>query len=378
MGENRKRYVTVFPECEQVHLKKDVGMLPYSLGACCGYDFSLVCYEHPSFSEADIQKYHIRFVPRKRGDILDFSGYLWKHGKEIDILNLYHMSSRRNAVWIQIYKLVNPRGKVHLKLDADYRMLDVVDMKPKSMPGKLKIHTLCTMVDLYTAESTHMQRLLSEEWHLDIKVIPNGVFRETPIAPVSSSEKQNVFLTVGRLGTEQKATGDLLSAFQRIKDQTNWQLWLVGPVEDSFRDTIDVYFHANPELKDRVKFFGNISDAEQLTTIYRQAKVFVLPSKWESFALVILEALECGNYLILSDQIPSAADVGRNGKYASVVPVSDIEKLAQAMLDAAAQTVSNEELEERTRWVQERFMWEKIVPQLDEMIKRLYGVGDEK
>lgn len=376
MGDRKKRYVTVFPECEQVHLKKDVGMLPYSLGTHCGYDFSLVCYEHPSFSEADIQKYHIHFVPRKRGDILDFSGYLWKHGKEIDILNLYHMSSRRNAVWIQIYKLVNSRGKVHLKLDADYRMLDVVDMKPQGIPGRLKVHTLCTMVDLYTAESTYMQKLLAEKWHLDIKIIPNGIFRECAMSPVDRSEKQDVFLTVGRLGTEQKATEDLLSAFERIKNQTDWQLWLVGPVEDSFRDTIEAYFHANPELKNRVKFFGSISDADQLTQIYRQAKVFVLPSKWESFAIVLLEALECGDYLILSDQIPSAADVGRNGKYASVVPVGDIDRLAQTMLDAAAQTASNEELAERTRWMQEHFMWEKIVPQLDEMIKNLYRVGN--
>ena len=36
-------YVTIFPECEKVHLKKDVGMLPYSMGKYVGYNFQIIC-----------------------------------------------------------------------------------------------------------------------------------------------------------------------------------------------------------------------------------------------------------------------------------------------------------------------------------------------
>ena len=118
-------YVTIFPECEKVHLKKDVGMLPYSMGKYVGYNFQIICYDNGNFEKSDLDSYHIECIKKRKGAVLDFAVYIIQHAKNIDILNVYHITSDRNAYWCFLYKLFNPKGKIHIKLDADYRMLSI-------------------------------------------------------------------------------------------------------------------------------------------------------------------------------------------------------------------------------------------------------------
>lgn len=361
MTNNRKRYVTIFPEFERVHLKKDVAMLPYSLSKYEDYDFNIVCYKNSEFSKFEVEKFNLVFAKRKNNVSRDFAKYLLINGKKIDILNLYHLSSSRNAFWIIIYKMVNPKGKVHIKLDADYRMLDIIDMYPKSLKGKFRAYIFRKKVDLYTVESVKMKELLHMQFDIEMKLLPNGIFREEEIQPVRTEEKERIFLTVGRLGTEQKATKDLLEAFALIADQIEWKLWLVGNIENEFNEYINRYFQKYEYLKERVIFFGNIDNSDDLTKIYRRASVFVLPSKWEGFALVLLEALECGDYLILSDQVPSSWDISNNGQFASIVPYHDVGKLSNAMLSSITKNASFEELKKRRVWIEENFTWKSIV-----------------
>ena len=365
------KYVTIFPECEPVHLKKDVGMLPYSLGKYCGYDFSIVCYENTFFNSEEKEKFHLITLPKSNNDKKDFSKYILKHAKEIDILNIYHITSNRNLYWILIYKFLNPNGKIHLKLDADYRMIDMIDPTPNSLRGKLKMSILRNKVDLYTVESEAMKDILEEKWQLKMKVVPNGIFRLDDIDPTQVEDKKDIFLTVGRLGTEQKATEDLLSAFELIKEKTDWELILAGSIEDSFTDYKEKFFMSNPDLKERVIFTGNITDANQLTHLYKKAKIFVLPSKWESFALVLMEALECGDYLVVSNRVPSVSDIGRNGMYADTTEFGNVNSLAEAMLRATKRETSNAEMKEMYYWIHENFTWQLIIKKLDQFLKSL-------
>lgn len=362
-------YVTVFPECCSIHLKKDVGMLPYSLGKYQNYESSILCYDNGDISASEKEKFHVSFIPQKHGEHRDFGMYLLRHARQIDVLNLYHITSRRNLPWILLYKLGNPKGKVHIKLDADMRMLDLVDMQPKSLKGKLKVWILRTLVDLYTVETTQMQQVLEKAWGLQIKLMPNGLFLDEQTYQQRFPEAKDAFLTVGRLGTEQKATEVLLEAFRQIASETTWQLWLAGPVEPSFENNIRAFFEENAHLTNRVRFLGNIADPAQLAEIYGQAKVFVLPSRWESFGLVLTEALERGEYLVVSDQIPSAGDVGAHGKYCTVVPTDNPPALAAAMLQAAKMPIDMNIRKERSQWVLENFTWEQIVKKLDAYLK---------
>lgn len=371
-SKNNLRYTTIFPECEPVHLKKDVGMLPYSLGKYKNYDYKIVCFQNKKFTNKEIKKFHIDFIKHKKG-VQGFVKYLLLHGRKIDILNLYHISSVQNIFMIIAYKCVNPNGKIHLKLDADYRMINLVDMDPNNFLGKIRVDIFKKKVDLYTIESKKIKSILEKKWKIKMKLIPNGIFREEHINPVLFEEKKKVFLTVGRLGTEQKATEDLVDAFKLISQKTNWDLWLVGSIEPSFKIYLKNMLENHPYLKKRIKIWGYIRDAEKLTELYRQASVFVLPSKYEGFAIALIEALECGEYLIVSDMVPSVDDIGKNGIYASVTPVHQVNKLADKMLESTFKEISNDILKERNTWIMENFTWKVIVDSLDNELQKLFN-----
>ena len=57
--------------------------------------------------------------------------------------------------------------------------------------------------------------------------------------------RKNIILTVGNLGTYEKATDVLLEAFAMYavrSKNTDWSLRLIGTVDESFRDCIVDYY----------------------------------------------------------------------------------------------------------------------------------------
>ena len=54
-------------------------------------------------------------------------------------------------------------------------------------------------------------------------------------------------------------------------------------------------------VEDKVKFLGRVNDKE-LDEIYSLSDFFVLFSSWESFGIVIVEAMNAGNPIIVSDR----------------------------------------------------------------------------
>lgn len=61
-------------------------------------------------------------------------------------------------------------------------------------------------------------------------------------------------MTVARLGTKQKATDILLQGFAKTADMHNWNLKLIGTIDDNFRKYITSFFVQYPNLKERIQF----------------------------------------------------------------------------------------------------------------------------
>lgn len=371
---NNRSYVTIFPELTSVHLQKDVGMLPYSMKKFFSYQTKIVCYENDSsISESDIKKYNIVFIPKVKGDIYDFAKYLFQHANEIDFLNLYHITSRRNLFWILIYHFINKKGKVHLKLDADYRILSDFEMYPNKFKQKIKNYLIRKYTALFTVESEMIKKKLSQQWKMDIKLLPNGFYDDTGLKNISvgACDKENIFLTVGRIGTYQKATEILLEAFALIADNLEYKLLLIGPIENGFEKYIDDYYYKYPKLKEKVIFTGNISDKHILNEYYKKSKFFVLPSRYESFGLVLIEALRFGAYFILSNQIPVVNELTNDGRFGTTFKVDDIHQLALKMKEAIAIKFSDEQISQEIDWAYDNFSWDKISSILDGYLRDL-------
>ena len=163
--------------------------------------------------------------------------------------------------------------------------------------------------------------------------MPNG-FDEELLKSFSLEEKEfknkeNIFITVGRLGTPQKNTEMILEALNKVK-MKDWKFYLIGPIEEPLKKNIDEFYRLNPEKRESVIFLGPIYNKKALWEYYNRAKVFVFTSRWESYGLVLNEANRFRNY-ILSTPVGAYYDITDNEKYGRSLKQEDSNYLAQQM-----------------------------------------------
>ena len=118
-----KTFVTIFTQCENVHLTKDLGQIPYFMHAKYGYQSQIVTYNNSkSYTnlDAEVQGLSINFITnRGKVSFLDKAvlSYIYKNARKTDVLNLFHFS-KQSFVYGLLYKLLNPKGFLFLKIDG--------------------------------------------------------------------------------------------------------------------------------------------------------------------------------------------------------------------------------------------------------------------
>jgi glycosyltransferase involved in cell wall biosynthesis len=140
------------------------------------------------------------------------------------------------------------------------------------------------------------------------------------------------FVFVGRV-TPVKGPDVLLKAFTQIAAQApDWDLLMVG--DGPMRAECEALVPA--DLKHRVKWAGFVADQRVVSALYRASHVFVLPSTYEPWALVVNEAAAAGLPLITTDVVGASAELVRDGENGRRVPPGQVQPLADALLEAAA------------------------------------------
>ncbi|MBE5869602.1 MAG: glycosyltransferase family 4 protein [Lachnospiraceae bacterium] len=353
------RFVTLFTRTENIHLLKDVGLIPYYLHRRCGVDASIATYQNSDsypYLDSEVKGLRLEFFPKsKLGKLWDGLCYLAKEGKHIDVLNLYHLNLS-SFVWSIWFRLFCPKGKIFLKLDMDH-----FDLEKLKKPGPVcwvKKRTV-DMAHLVTVESTWMKEQVEPILKREIVYLPNGAWQPPKAQEIN---KEKIILTVGRLGTEQKATEILLEAFARAGLDKEWKLILAGSVEPEFEEAKKRFFAQHPELADRIIFTGLVGKAE-LEDLYRKAVVFALPSRWESFGIVLAEALFEGCYLVGSDCIPPLNDLIGDGRFGCAVKTGDAEDLSDAFKRICGEDYlfDRERAKEAITFAEQHFEWETII-----------------
>jgi glycosyltransferase involved in cell wall biosynthesis len=139
-------------------------------------------------------------------------------------------------------------------------------------------------------------------------------------------------LFVGHI-TARKGVDTLIEAFRiLIVDYgiKNLILDLAGETnrDPAFFREIERYCEATG-INDRVCFYGRLG-REMLEELYSRADIFVFPSLWESFGMVLVEAMSYSLPIVATDvgAIPYLVKDGQNG---FLVSINNPEKLAQAV-----------------------------------------------
>ncbi|MBQ7577098.1 MAG: glycosyltransferase family 4 protein [Synergistaceae bacterium] len=310
------------------HIIKDHGLLTWGMHEYYNYNSFFATYKNDDYPNLKyLPGVKMEFIPKKSGNWLkDSCSWLRKNAKRIDVLFIYHLR-RVTLSQALIYKIFNPRGKIYLKLDGWPLPREMSFFMRKLMQLEIK---LCDCVSTEFRENTE---ILSRSWKKKIIPVANPVNPNEIQDFKNFSQRQNIILTVGRLGTYQKATEILLESFARISAQIpNWTLKLAGYIAENL-NIADDFYAKYPDLRERVIFTGEIRDREQLINFYRDAKIFAFPSRFESFGIALTEAMSQGCFAVVSD-IQSSRNLTENFKFALSSKVDDIDGLAKNLLYA--------------------------------------------
>lgn len=361
-----KRFLTIFPSAMNVHLIKDVGMIPYVLKKELNYSSTLLCYnnDHYDYLAKEVKGLEVIFLKKIFGNqLFDVLYFLLFNSRKYDVIQVYHLL-RSTLIWCFFFKLITlGKGKTYLKLDVDEGIMAY-------QPSKM-VKFFVKNMSLITVESKYYYEQLNHKMQLGKRIayIPNGFYDNRKRAVISFEKKENKIITVGRVGTVQKATDVLLNAFAKFAlINKDWKLEIVGPIAADFNPFIEDYFKKNPELKDRVLFKDAITDRALLESCYQTAKIFVLSSKYEGFPIVLPEAASFGCYII-STNLPAVKDIIDGERYGAVFPIGDDAALANLLLKACNHQHSLKDIAQKIQqFAYASFYWPNICKNIDRLL----------
>ena len=151
-------------------------------------------------------------------------------------------------------------------------------------------------------------------------------------------KERNSILFVGRLDVKQKGVDLLIHALRYVqKEIPDVNLYIIGQ-GDSLGYLKNLT--AELELGENIIFLGYV-DENELTDMYSKCEIFVFPSLYESFGIVIIEAMSAG-LPVVSYDLDCVSETLEDGKYGILVKKGGIKELA----DAIIRLLKDEELRE--------------------------------
>lgn len=367
------RWVTYFPKFERIHLTKDVGLIPFHVGRN-GYDAVLLGHSNQTISIPDeVEGLELELLEEGRQlFFLDraFLDWLKANATKTDVLHLFHLS-RDTIFYGAYYKRLNPRGKLYLKMDAyNDHLLSRKRYASNPIKNALLKRTekeFFRQLDLATIENTEGQELAVKtypELSGKLRYLPNGcndIYLKAHFSEKASKEK--TILSVGRLGSSDK-NFDLLLAALPLIELPDWKFQIVGPIDPDFQVKIDAFFEVHPEWRERITFFGSISDRLKLYELYSKASVFFLPSRFESFGISFVEALYFGACLVGHDGMYAYSDITKQGQFGSFFKDNDPASFAVAIEEATQKSMSPEFANQASDHGQNTFSWSTLTKEL--------------
>jgi D-inositol-3-phosphate glycosyltransferase len=121
-------------------------------------------------------------------------------------------------------------------------------------------------------------------------------------------------------------------------------------------------------IGDLVTFLG-AKDQDTLVYYYAAAEMVVMPSHYESFGMVAIEAMACGTPVIASDVggLTFSIEDGYNGY---LVPGSDPQALANKIILLLKHPILRDQLSDQARQWVKRYSWGNIADELLEVFEQ--------
>jgi glycosyltransferase involved in cell wall biosynthesis len=298
---------------------------------------------------------------------------------------MFHLSADK-LILFKVYKRKHPKGKVYLKLDINEHQIDkyiriLGETNTNSFLTRFMLKKITKYVDLISCETlkyykkireTEVGRIFGDKLHYITNGISKKEIDQTGVTIKKYSEKENIFLFSGTLGSTVKNVNMLLEALKLI-DLKDWKVYLIGStdrIDYDFNKAIATFFEDNGNLSEKVFVEGFIENRKTLMEYYNRSKCFIMTSNYESFGLVLAEAAYFGNYLI-STNVGAAEEISHSGEFGSLIEVGDAHRLAREMKKVITGEIDISANANRIHeYIKNNYTWENIVKQ--EVFRRLF------
>lgn len=246
------------------------------------------------------------------------------------------------------------------------QMLASEDMKRKY---SLPFHIIEKWgMNLYSAvivlTESSKQKILKMNPRATVSVVPLGI----DVVQPSSKRSGKYILFLGRIEYDQKGLDLLIESYKKISAFTQIPLIIAGSgiVSDVQRLQATIKDFG---LENRVEYVGRVSGKAK-EKVLKNAACIVIPSRFETFGLVGLEALAYGKPLLGFD-IDGLRWIPENCML-KVQPF-DTQALAEQILRVLVDKPLQLRLNESGQEFAEQFLWEHVVKKYSMIIKKSLG-----
>ena len=207
------------------------------------------------------------------------------------------------------------------------------------------------------------------DWKLGDKVvcIPN-MLTSCPNRLLDSDRVSRQVISVGRYAF-QKGYDMLLEAWKIVENRCpKWSLHIYGSRDGE----IGEYDKLN-DIIERISLQSVVLQpaTNDVNARYVESDFYVMSSRYESFGLVLIEAMSCGLPVISFDCKYGPGTIVKNGETGILVPQNDTEKLADTIISMIENEDLRHQIGANACLESKRYLPEKLIPLWYEFYKSL-------
>ncbi|MFV1858006.1 MAG: glycosyltransferase [Anaerolineales bacterium] len=198
---------------------------------------------------------------------------------------------------------------------------------------------------------------------------------------VEATGDRRIILFVGRI-EPLKGLDSLLNAMALLyqRGQHDLHLMVIGGEPDANPDEITAEMNrlkaltSELELEDEVTFLGR-RDQDVLQYYYSAAEIVVMPSHYESFGLVALEAMACGTPVVASET-GGLVFLVKNGETGLHVPTAAPQALADKLQHLLENDAELRRMGQQAAKYARKFKWGRVAERTIEVYEELAGESE--
>jgi D-inositol-3-phosphate glycosyltransferase len=259
---------------------------------------------------------------------------------------------------------------------------------PERIMGEKRVLARADRIIVATMAEHSQLRFLYKAGNDNLAVIPPGVdtCHFYPIPPDEAKQyiglkpENRMVLFVGRI-EPLKGVDTLLQAMACLQlDEAMWPVHLAiiggdpsAKPEDMTVEMIRLQKMCDDLAMGQMVIFLGKRGQDTLPYYYSAAEVLVMPSHYESFGMVALEAMACGTPVIASE-VGGLAYLVRDGKTGFTIPSSEPDKLCEKLSWLLSDPALHRTMGLRAAEEAQSYSWDKIAAQIVNVYEEVLGI----